>query len=153
MQKELYNAVSAELLFTASEHQFKGAEFHKKCDGVENTLTVVRTEFGKTIFAFAAQKWTNAGGMTNDPSGRSCIILLDQKKKYSLVNVANSIQCHPSYGPTFGNSYDLHLANDCHLNNSSYCDFPTNYNNGLTKNQISYTTIAGCPSGYNFKVI
>lgn len=53
LQAQFYNAKSAELIFTASEHQFKAAEFHKKCDGVGQTLIVARTQFGKTIFAYA----------------------------------------------------------------------------------------------------
>lgn len=154
LQKELYNAVSAELIFTASEHQFKAAEFHKKCDGVENTLTVIRTEFGKTIFAFAAQKWNSTGAYVNDTTGKSCIILLDQKKKYGLVSAVHSINCTGGYGPTFGGGHDIHLANDCHLNQSSYGTFPHSYNsNSLASNQVSWTMITGNPNGYNFKVI
>ena len=80
LQKELYNCVSAKLIFTASEHEFKTSEFHKKCDGEGNTLTVVRTEYGKTIFAFAAQKWSSVNDWINDPTGKSCRILLDEEK-------------------------------------------------------------------------
>lgn len=116
---------------------------------------MVRTEFGKTIFAFAAQKWANGNGeYINDPTGKSCIIILDQKKKYSLVNAANSINCLSSAGPRFGSGCDLSLYNDCHLNQSSYCNFPTAYNSdNLVNSQASKTMITGSPSGYNFKVI
>ena len=90
----------------------------------------------------------------NDPTGRSCIILLDQKKKYGLVNAANSIHGSSSHGPRFGTGPDFILYNDCHLNQNSHCNFPHGYNNNsLANNQASYTAITGNPAGYNFKVI
>ena len=45
------------LLFRASEHGFSAAKFHEHCDNIENTLTLVRTEFGKTVGGFTKYKW------------------------------------------------------------------------------------------------
>ena len=45
------------LLFQASEHQYSAKEFHKMCDGIEDTLVLIRAEFGKTVAGFTHYKW------------------------------------------------------------------------------------------------
>ena len=45
------------LLYRASENIFSAAEFHNKCDNVNNTLVLMETEFGKVVGGFNAQKW------------------------------------------------------------------------------------------------
>lgn len=39
----------------------------------------------------------------------------------------NLIYCNSTYGPTFGDGHDLYLADNCHLNRSSYANFPYAY--------------------------
>lgn len=102
LKESLNNPVRAELLFRASDHHFLAQKFHEKCDGVGNTLTIVRTEYGKTIFAYAAPNWSSDNVYVKDPSKNSCIILLDIKKKIPLIEQSKSIFCHAEYGPTFG---------------------------------------------------
>ena len=46
-----------ELLFRASEHKFSAAIFHKKCDNIADTFTLVKTEFGKIIGGYTHYKW------------------------------------------------------------------------------------------------
>ena len=33
---------------------------------------------------------------------------------------SNGIHCYPSYGPTFGNGYDIYICDNCHSCNNSY---------------------------------
>ena len=46
-----------EILFRASEHGFSAKAFHEKCDNQEDTLVLVRTEFGKTIGGYTHYPW------------------------------------------------------------------------------------------------
>ena len=48
-----------ERLFRASEHGFSVASFHQKCDNQEDTLVLIRTEFGKTIGGYTHYPWTS----------------------------------------------------------------------------------------------
>ncbi len=48
---------SSKLLFRASEHNFSAAEFHKHCDGFENTLVIAKTQSDKVIGGFTPNKW------------------------------------------------------------------------------------------------
>jgi len=90
----------------------------------------VRTEFGKTIFAYTPQKWHKTGAHIPDPTNRSCLVLLEIKKKMTLQNNAYAIFGHPNYGPVFGQNYDLMISDSCHSSRNSSTQFATTYNNG-----------------------
>ena len=45
------------LLFRASEHNFSAKAFHQKCDNIEDTLVLIRTQFGKTIGGYTHYPW------------------------------------------------------------------------------------------------
>ena len=66
--KEILNCpVRVEKLFRASEHGFMAAAFHEKCNNINDTLILVRTEFGKTIGGFTHYPWLpGSPGHTND---------------------------------------------------------------------------------------
>ena len=66
----LSNPRQLRLLFRASEHGFKVAKFHEHCDNIENTLTLVRTEFGKTVGGFTKYKWSQGTNYYVNNSGR-----------------------------------------------------------------------------------
>ncbi len=55
--KALNQPKRLDLLYGGSENGFKVDTFHKKCDNIEHTLTLVRTEFGKTIGGYSKYKW------------------------------------------------------------------------------------------------
>ena len=57
--KALNNPRSLRLLFRASQHNFKTEAFHLNCDEYQNTLTLIRTEYGKTIGGYTHYKWLN----------------------------------------------------------------------------------------------
>lgn len=146
------------LLYRASDYGFSAACFHGKCDNIENTLTVVRTEFGKTIAGFTKYPWTQNGDYKSD-GGRHCWLLsLDLKQKMvpkcDLGLIRGSSEC----GPVFGghNGHDLYLIDKCHENNGSRSNFPTYYNfEGEPKyenNQESYLAFCGATKDMNFKV-
>jgi hypothetical protein len=48
-----------QLLFRASEHAFKVKAFHQYCDKINDTLVLIRTEFGKTIAGYSHYRWGN----------------------------------------------------------------------------------------------
>ena len=50
---------TARLLYRASDHQFDIKNFHEKCDGISNTLTLIWTEFGKKIGGFTPLDWNS----------------------------------------------------------------------------------------------
>jgi hypothetical protein len=47
----------ATMLYRATEHEFCARVFHGKCDGIRNTLTVLRNDLKKTIGGFSPLPW------------------------------------------------------------------------------------------------
>ena len=49
--------IKLKLLFKASEHKYRAKEFHKVCDGIEDTFVLIQAEYGKTVAGFTHYKW------------------------------------------------------------------------------------------------
>ena len=66
-----------------------------------------------------------------------------QPFKCPIINSKNvhAIYCHPSYGATFGGSYDLHIANNANTNQNSFSNLgytyqrPAGYQRGTPQTQ------------------
>ena len=144
------------LLFRASEHKFKVQAFHKFCDDIEDTLTVVRTEFGKTVAGFTHYPWNspNKNGWVRDSQKKAFLLQLDLCQKLICENNTRIIYCNKGSGPRFGN--DLIIREDCNTNRNSYTDFPRYYNlegeSQYCQNQESYSAFCGSQEGNNFIV-
>lgn len=48
------------LLFRASENKFSADSFHKCCDNVTQTLTLIKTEYGKVIGGYTPLSWNSS---------------------------------------------------------------------------------------------
>ena len=114
-------------MFRASEHQFKKDAFHRLCDNVENTLIIVRTEFGKTIAGYTHYKWNTTNCQYfYDSAKRTFLLQMDLYQKMVNVTGKNLIYCGSNQGPWFGHN-DLGLGDSCNtVNNYGY--FPMDYN-------------------------
>ncbi len=49
-----------QMLYRATHHQFSVDEFHGNCDGIQSTLTVCETEFGKKIGGYNPLAWLSS---------------------------------------------------------------------------------------------
>ena len=101
-----------ELLFTASKHNFSSSAFHKYCDNIPDTLTLVRTGGGKTIAGYSHYKWNQVkDDYVNDNGRRVFLIQMDLGEKLVPHCDKKVIYCHRKIGPSFGNA-DLRLFNE-----------------------------------------
>ena len=106
------------LLFRASNDGFSASNFHSKCDGKSNTVTLVETLNGKRFGGFANNAWDQRGDYIS--SSKGFIFSLDDKSIYYNKNSNSEIYCHSSYGPTFGGGKDFYICDNCNSKNSSY---------------------------------
>jgi hypothetical protein len=120
-------SVRLELMFRASDHGFSAKAFHAKCDNIEDTLTLVRTEFGRTIAGYTNYKWNAVRGYVRDEGRRAFLLSFDHAEKYVPQQEKNLIYCQSGNGPIFGR-YDLVIADGCNTNSDSYACFPYSYN-------------------------
>ena len=130
------------LLFRASKDGFSASNFHSKCDGKNNTVTLVETLNGKRFGGFANNAWDQRGNYISGSNG--FIFSFDDKSIYYNKNSSYEIYCHSSYGPTFGGGHDFYICDNCNSSDSSYNNSDHSYNTNGKKNAMAGT--------YNFLV-
>ena len=91
-----------ERLFRASEYDFRTDAFHYYCDGLEDTLVLIRTEFGKTIGGYTHYPWDSSSGWLADSGRRAFLLSLDMNEKFVPQWDDSLIYRSSGYGPTFG---------------------------------------------------
>ena len=134
--------IEMKLLYKLTIHGDSASTFHSYCNSKGYTLTLVRTNKGYRSGGFTSQSWTSSGGNIDDQN--AFLFSLDYKEQYFTNDGKNAIYDNSSYGPTFGNTHDLYIANGCSQNYSSYCDFPYAYSG------VKPRILSG--GFYNFKV-
>jgi hypothetical protein len=92
------------------------SDFHTRCDGHPNTVSVILDTAGNVFGGFTPLRWESATGHCPDPSLNSFLFSLMNPhgivaRKFALIQdrVEEAIYCHPSYGPTFGRGHDIHV--------------------------------------------
>ena len=107
------------LLYRASEDGFESKDFHTKCDGHANTLTILKAN-GFIFGAFTTAAWNNFSWWLSDPNAflfsltnkenKPCKMKIDPKQS------SNAIYCSSEYGPIFGHS-DIFISSNSNINN------------------------------------
>jgi hypothetical protein len=93
------------LLYRGTRDGFGAANFHSKCDGHSNTLTILKAHGTSYIFGgFTSIDWGSSSGWKSDP--KAFLFSLTNKDnqpcKMRQNNTNKSIYCRPDYGPIFG---------------------------------------------------
>ena len=112
------NIKKFKLLFKASNEGFLASNFHSKCDGKKNTVTLVETLKGKRFGGFTDNAWDQSSNYKHGSNG--FIFSLDDKSIYYNKSNQNEIRCNSGYGPTFGGGHDFYICDKCNTSNSSY---------------------------------
>jgi len=84
LEQELSHPKKVELLFRASEHDFKAEKFHNICDNIPHTLCIIRTEFNKTIAGYTPLTWNSAQGFSEDPTRASFLLSMELGQRMDL---------------------------------------------------------------------
>ena len=117
------------LIYKATRDGDSPLIFHKKVDGIKNTITVVLTDKGFRCGGFITKEW-NISGDFNKNDVDSFLFSLERREKY-LVNMEGSTNYnHPNYGPTFGRGFDLVIGENVSsffTSNQNWSKFPNSY--------------------------
>jgi hypothetical protein len=131
------------LLYRGSRDGFGASNFHEKCDGKSNTLTVIETTKGFVFGGFTPIAWDSYSGYKADSSQSSFLFTVknprgSEGRKFALASSANAIYCNSYYGPTFGYNHDIYIANGCNGNASSYTILGSAFTNdtGINGQQV-----------------
>ena len=124
-----------DLTYRASRDGFSGQNFHTKCDGVSNTLTIIKTTNGNIFGAFAEKAWIN-GSNVQDPKAFIISLINKDNNPFKATILSTrpngycyyALYCESSYGPSFGydnsnSNYSISIASNSNINQSSSSNF------------------------------
>ena len=119
------------LQYRASRDGFDSEEFHKRCDGISNTLTIIKSEHGNIFGGFTGKAWESSGEYyEEDPEAFIFSLVNKENKPFKVMceNEFEAINCVSSLGPSFGgHNGDIMIFSNSHVNKSSFCNFGTHY--------------------------
>lgn len=121
-----------ELKYRATRDGFKGEKFHSKCDGLKNTLSVIKTTSGNVFGGFAEQPWHLRMDVT-DPNSFLFSLINEDGNPFKAVcsnGGKRALHCYSTWGPSFGDSKanrDICIKSDSNTNYESYSDFGHEY--------------------------
>jgi hypothetical protein len=124
------------LLWRGSRDGFRAKNFHRRCDGHANTLTLIEDTAGNIFGGFTPVEWEAPQHSKSkaDPSLTSFLFTLKNPhnipaRKFALKDQAkdDAIYCDSWWGPRFR---DIAVSDDCNANAKSYTSlFGTSYAN------------------------
>jgi hypothetical protein len=121
-------------LYRGTTDGFASSDFHEKCNGQMNTLTIILTANGFIFGGFTPIAWDSSSAYKADNSQKSFIFSVKNgrnspSRKFSILNCPYTIYCNSGHGTTFGNGPDLDISNGCNANNNSRTKLGTAYLN------------------------
>jgi hypothetical protein len=102
------------LIYRGTHDGFGASNFHSKCDGHKNTLTIIKAHGTSYIFGgFTSINWESSGEWKSDPNAFlfSLTNKDNQPCKMRQINTNQSIYCSSAYGPAFGGGSDFYICN------------------------------------------
>jgi hypothetical protein len=130
------------LRWRGSRDGFRASEFHLRCDGHGNTLTVVLDTEGNVFGGFTPVTWklqnpeTSARPRIPADDGRDRSFLFTVKNPHNIParrfalkseGQAHAIFCVPGVGPCFG--WDFRVCDDCNRTRGNYTTIGRGYVN------------------------
>jgi hypothetical protein len=123
------------LLWRGSRDGFRARDFHSRCNGHPNTLTVILDRDGNIFGGFTPVEWESRGGYKTDPSLKSFVFTLKNPhnvpaRRFALhpENKYRAIYSCFQQGPTFCSS--ILVTDNCNANTHSCTDsFGKGYRN------------------------
>jgi hypothetical protein len=140
------------LLWRGSRDGFKAKEFHRRCDGHANTLTVILDTNGNIFGGFTPVEWESHGSYTADPSQKSFLFTWKNPhncpaRRFALKAKEKelAIWCDIEKGPSI---CDTVVSDACNANtDSSTSSFGSHYINDTGLDGTTFFT-----AGEHFQV-
>ena len=114
------------LIYRATKDGFAAKDFHRRCDNISRTLTIIKIKDKPNIFGgFTEVSWDSCRTFAKDDKA-FIFSLVNQENKPIKINVdrsksSTSIYCYSSCGPTFGDGDFCIESNSNNSCTSSSC--------------------------------
>ena len=110
------------LIYSSNTHPKETKSFHEACDGISNTLVIVKSDTNCKFGGYTKLPWSSTVGWTTG-DGTDFVFSLDKKSKFNNTKREFAIYNHPNCFPCFGGGCDIGLLGDCFKNNQSAHSF------------------------------
>ena len=132
------------LIYKATRDGFGAGDFHRCCDGMGATLTVIQSKDSGCLFGgYTSVSWHSMGNFTCDRNNPFLFTLTNPygipPTKYPVTRANYSIFCNGNYGPTFGGGHDLHVETCSNKTQASTITFPHSYEDTTGKGAATFT--------------
>jgi hypothetical protein len=128
-----FRGKQCKLLWRVSRDGFGASQFHGRCDGHADTLSVILDTEGNIFGGFTPVKWDSTSGCKADDSEKSFLFTLKNPhnidpRRFALIPAAKhrAIYCGSGWGPCF---HDMCVSDDCNTNIRSYTYLGLTYTN------------------------
>ena len=118
------------MLYRATRDGFSAEDFHKRCDNKSNTLTIIKSTNGNIFGGYTDKAWMSDDEYHSDPNAFLFSLVNNDDIPFKVKVSSNgqtAIECHSSFGPSFGRGHDIHISSDSNTNSSSHSKFGNTY--------------------------
>ena len=123
----LHSNFTTKLIFSSDKEDDKASSFHKKCDNIAPTLTLIETKEGFRYGGFTTQSWESTEQSIFKKDKSAFIFSLDTEKKYEITNEEKSIQCSMYWGPYFGEGGAICVPDNFLEEKNAFYQWPSSY--------------------------
>ena len=106
------------LLYRKSRDGNQSNIYHNLCDNKNNLLTIIETDNNLKFGGFASKSW----GAPNQYNEKAFMFSLNSMKKFERLNNDNSKHDGSSYGPVFGNGWDIFISSSMDSGREQICN-------------------------------
>ena len=123
-----------DLKYRASRDGFKSTDFHSHCDGIANTLTVIKAKSGNIFGGFTVQKWHSRVKWVTDHNAFIFSLVNKEENPFKAMcsnEGKQAIRCGLLRGPCFGGEgtrlKDICIESDSNIIKCSYSNIGFSY--------------------------
>ncbi|CAF0714014.1 unnamed protein product [Brachionus calyciflorus] len=115
------------LLYRATRDGFKVGDFHKKCDNIPHTLTIIKTDKDYIFGGYTEKSWDESTSCKHDKNAFlfSLVNYRNSREKIKVWKEDLAIYCG-LYGPCFGEN-DITICNESNIKDLSYSNLGNSY--------------------------
>jgi hypothetical protein len=141
------------LLYRGTRDGFGCTDFHGKCDGHGNTITLIRTTKNFIFGGYTPLSWDSSNRDKTDSSHQSFVFTLSNpheigSRKFKLKpdQAQYAIQAYKGYGPVFGSGATIRVYHNCSTRNDNFTNLTGYVNDVGLDDKVVFT------GEYNFTV-
>jgi len=126
--------VRFDLIFRATRDGWEGTDFHRLCDKVGPTVTVLRNNQDRLIGGYTPLSWGEGSGYRKDDTKTGFVFSLTLMQICPMKESSSmyAINDTSSTGPKFGGGFDIEIVNNANVNQNAYdrIDFTYQFTGG-----------------------